>query len=67
MGFEDAWRWSRNQYREKYQNSYRSFMLRFKSNKVWRNIDSMFAYKTIYENLGTAGLPLLQGSKGKNK
>ena len=44
----------RNQYREKQQNNFRSYALRWKSSKVWKNIDAMFAYKTVYENLATA-------------
>ena len=62
MGFEDGWRWMRSQYKERQTNNYRSFMLRWQKTKVWKNLDAMFAYKTIYETLGTAGLPLLQGS-----
>lgn len=62
MGFEDGWRWMRNQYRERQTNNYRNFMLRWQNTKAWKNIDAMFAYKNIYETLGTAGLPLLQGS-----
>ena len=54
MGFEDSWRWARTQYKERYANNYRSLMLRWQSNKVWKNIDAMFAFKTIFENLGTA-------------
>jgi hypothetical protein len=42
-------------------------MIRWQNNKVWKNVDAMFAYKQVYENLGTAGLPLLTGSKGKQK
>lgn len=67
MGFEDGWRWMRSTYKERQSNNYRSYMLRWQSTKVWKNIDAMFAYKTVYEALGTAGLPLLQGSQGKRK
>ena len=67
MGFEDGWRWMRSQYKERQTNNYRSFMLRWQNTKVWKNLDAMFAYKTIYETLGTAGLPLLQGSQGKRR
>jgi len=54
MGFEDSWRWVRNQYKERQNNSYRNYMLRFNNSKVWKNLDAMFSYKTVYENLGTA-------------
>ena len=65
MGFEDSWQWMRSQYRERTSNNFRGYMLRWRNTKVWKNIDTMFTYKNIYENLGTAGLPLLQGTQGK--
>lgn len=54
MGFENSWHWARSQYKERYANTYRGYMLKVKSTKIWKNIDALFAYKKIYENLGTA-------------
>ena len=54
MGFEDAWRWARSQYKERQSNNYRGYMLRWQNTKIWKNVDSMFAYKNIYETLGSA-------------
>ena len=54
MGFEDSWRWMRNNYKEKQSNSFRSWSLRWQNTRVWKNIDAMFTYKTVYENLGTS-------------
>jgi hypothetical protein len=54
MGFETSFHWARNQYKERYSNTYRGFMIRWQSSKVWKNIDAMFSYKTVYENLITA-------------
>ena len=54
MGFEDSWKWIRNQFKEKQSNNFRSYFLRWQSSKAWKNVDAMFAYKQIYENLGTA-------------
>lgn len=62
MGFEDGWRWLRNHVKESQSNYYRNNMLRFQNSKVWKNVDTLFTYKTIYENLANGGLPLLQGS-----
>lgn len=54
MGFEDTWRWMRTQYKERQANNYRGFLLRYKNTKIWKNFDTLFTYKRIYENLGTA-------------
>ena len=54
MGFEDTFRWMRNQYKERQSNNYRSFSLRWRQSRVWKNTEAMFAYKEIYETLGNS-------------
>lgn len=51
MGFQDYWTRARSTYNERYSNSYRSFMLRWRQTQLFQTVDSLSTYKTIFENL----------------
>ena len=62
MGFQDYWKQARGYCQDSFSNNYRSVMLKWRKTRFQQNIDTMFVYRDIYENLTNAGLPVMKGT-----
>jgi hypothetical protein len=58
---DSSWKKFKDYMKDSFSSTYRSFRLRYHGTKMYKNIDSLIKFQTIYYDLMNNDMPILSG------